>query len=151
MKKLLIALLSVVSIGAYSNELSTEYETWTKSERFGGYISPELVNGNFYGVLKVNKDFIKFGFLIPYDQCYFEESHPEPFGNIYVLGGNYNFSMTCLEKGIAVVFPTENYVSQGIVNSLSEGDNVCFIAEETKFCFAGKGVSGLVSDTGFSN
>ncbi|TKF30768.1 hypothetical protein FCV50_13255 [Vibrio kanaloae] len=151
MKKLLVALLSVVSIGAYSNELSTEYETWTKSERFGGYISPELVNGNFYGVLKVNKDFIQFGFLIPYDQCYFKESHPEPFGSIYVLGGDYNFSMMCLEKDIAVVFPTDNYASVGIVNSLAQDGNVCFIAEGTKFCFAGKGVSGLVSDTGFSN
>lgn len=127
-----------------------EYGSWTKSKKFGGYVSPDLVEGNVYGILNVKKDFIKFGFLIPYDQCFFRESYAEPFGNVHVLGAYHDFRMTCLEKNVAVVFPNQYYVSQQIVQSFSENKNLCLIVDKTKLCFEGKGVSDLVSDSGVS-
>ncbi|HHC6515906.1 TPA: hypothetical protein ACN35K_003079 [Vibrio parahaemolyticus] len=142
MKKLIILIATFLCSTAMSAEQPSKFGDWTESADYNGYVSVEMVTGNFVAILK-GRDSLKFGMIMPMETCYMSEAYAEPFGNLLVLGTYNAFVMQCLDKGIAVAFPESDAVNDGIVETLAKGSNICVSEDEYKFCFSSNGVKEL--------
>lgn len=118
---------------------------WKYNEKRRAFLSTDLVGNNVQAMVRLFKDGdMRFGLFLPYDQCFVSEGFPEPFGELYVLGGYQEFKLQCLGARQAVVFPSDNTVSDGIIDSLKTNGNVCLIVDEdNKMCFSGEGIKDL--------
>ncbi|HDZ3731971.1 TPA: hypothetical protein ACK21Z_003177 [Vibrio harveyi] len=148
MKVLFFALFMSVCSLSFAKEEAEQYGDWIKSEKWAGYVSKEMTRGTVDAIIRDNvrdNHALTFGILFPIETCYMYENYPEPFGNMLVLGSYNNFLMQCLERGVAVAFPDNDFVQDSIVKELTDGNNICFSTDEVKACFSSKGFKDMKS------
>ncbi|WP_273979323.1 hypothetical protein [Vibrio parahaemolyticus] len=146
MKILFFAMLASAFSLSYASEDVEQYGDWVKSEKWAGYVSKEMTIGTVDAIIRDSvrdDDSLAFGILFPIDTCYMYEKYPEPFGNMLVLGSYNNFLMQCLERGVAVAFPDNDFVQDSIVEELINGNNICLSTDEVKACFSSKGFKDM--------
>lgn len=129
----------------FTTQLIAKENVWTYDSATKAFLSYDIVGQQVQAMVKLYKNGdMRFGIYLPYDQCFVSEKYPEPFGSLYVLDNYEEFKLQCLGVKRAVVFPSDNNVSDGIIDTLKTNGNVCLIVSDAnKMCFLGEGINNL--------